>query len=341
MNSLRALIVVASMWVLPSLVGSVVSRVTTGWTPAIPAIVRTAVSSTMFVALVELLPVFTSVETSAQDFIGVLMVLLAIASMIRSLLDSRFGEFDPRWVRRPRRSIVASSLGLFVFTFVVLSSKVISSWTVAGLLALVAVVVIRIRRHPMARNPMVVGSLAVVLALTIGLAAVNSISPPRTDISAAEGPSLVANSDKPIADVVVYVDSYPEPFEAHERVGHQVLISNSELGVALTLGSVVDGDEAVPLEEGRIQLVLGESVRLAASGLAGQSPIETWIHSEPRQIGSDQTTPDGFIDATFEVPADQLVGAHELRIRLILGDGRSALVTIPVDVVETVPSQTF
>ena len=341
-DDLRALLVVGAMWVLPSVMGSVVSRIPSRRLLLVSAFLRAVIASTMFVALMELLPVFTSVETKTHDFMSELVALVALVALIRSLADSVLGEESSITFRRPRLGIGAPGAGLLCVAFVVLSSRADNGWTTLGLLCLVAIVAMRLNRNPRVQKPhLVTGTVAVVIALLVGLTAVQSVGRLAPDQSTSPVADLVNNADRPVSDVSVYVDSYPEQFEAHEFADHRVLIANEDLGVALTVGSIIDGDKAVPLRNGRIQLVLGHEVRLSATGLAGQSPIETWIHSDPRQIGSDVTTPDGQVDANFEVPADQPVGQHELRLRVILSDGRSALVTIPVDVVATVPEETF
>jgi hypothetical protein len=49
----------------------------------------------------------------------------------------------------------------------------------------------------------------------------------------------------------------------------------------------------------------------------------------------------GRVEARFDVPDDQLAGRHDLRMRIVLSSGRSALISIPVDVVTSVPLQSF
>ena len=152
---------------------------------------------------------------------------------------------------------------------------------------------------------------------------------------------LVSEGDVPLENVTVYVDSYPEEFRAVVTADHRVVVGHDDFGMEMTVASRLETGELVPVRGGRPQLVVGESVALIGTGLAARSPIETWIYSVPRQLGVKETTPQGRVDAEFEVPADQAPGPHDLRIRVVLSNGRSALISIPVDVVVAVPEMTI
>lgn len=341
-DGLRALIVVAAMWVLPGLLGSTVSRITSSRVVLIPAAVRAAVSTSMFVALVEVLPVYTRVETTTNEFVTEFAWVVAIVSMLRALLDSvAAGEgFDER--RIPRRSAWASFVCLGVVAFMTLTDRTVSTSTVVGFVALGAVMSLRWAIHHRDRwASYATGALASLVALAIGLSAISwgpTSEPTETVSSDAE---LVSEGDSTLNSVTVYVDSYPEEFRAVVTADHRIVVGHDDFGVEMTVASRLDSGVVVPVQGGRPQLVVGQTVTLTGTGLAARSPIETWIYSVPRQLGVKETTPQGRVDAEFEVPADQLPGPHDLRIRVVLSNGRSALISIPVDVVVAVPELTI
>jgi len=341
-DGLRALIVVAAMWVLPGLLGSTVSRITSSRVVLIPAAVRAAVSTSMFVALVEVLPVYTRVETTTNEFVTEFAWVVAIVSMLRALLDSvAAGEgFDER--RIPRRSAWASFVCLGVVAFMTLTDRTVSTSTVVGFVALGAVMSLRWAIHHRDRwASYATGALASLVALAIGLSAISwgpTSEPTETVSSDAE---LVSEGDSTLNSVTVYVDSYPEEFRAVVTADHRIVVGHDDFGVEMTVASRLDSGVVVPVQGGRPQLVVGQTVTLTGAGLAARSPIETWIYSVPRQLGVKETTPQGRVDAEFEVPADQLPGPHDLRIRVVLSNGRSALISIPVDVVVAVPELTI
>ena len=341
-DGLRALVVVAAMWVLPGILGSTVSRITTTRVVLIPAAVRAAVSTSMFVALVEVLPVYTRVETTTNEFVTEFAWVVAIVSMVRALLDSvASGDvLDER--RFPRRSAWGALAGLTVVAFMTLTHRTVSTSTVVGFVALGFVMALRWAIHHRDRwASYATGALASLVAVAIGLSAI-SWSPSMTLSETADGDAeLVSEGDVPLENVTVYVDSYPEEFRAVVTADHRIVVGHDDFGVEMTVASRLETGELVPVRGGRPQLVVGESVALIGTGLAARSPIETWIYSVPRQLGVKETTPQGRVDAEFEVPADQAPGPHDLRIRVVLSNGRSALISIPVDVVVAVPEMTI
>ncbi|MBM3798610.1 MAG: hypothetical protein FJW18_00845, partial [Actinobacteria bacterium] len=341
-DGLRALVVVAAMWILPGLLGSTVSRITSSRVVLIPAAVRAAVSTSMFVALVEVLPVYTRVETTTNEFVTEFAWVVAIVSMLRALLDSvAAGEaLDER--RTPRRSAWASLAGLGAVAFMTLTDRTVSTSTVVSFVALGVVMALRWVVHHRDRwASYATGALSSIVALAIGLSAISWSPSPVPNETVDGDAELLSEGDIPLENVIVYVDSYPEEFRAVVTADHRIVVGHDDFGVEMAVASRLESGEFVPVRDGRPQLVVGQSVALIGTGLAARSPIETWIYSAPRQLGVKETTPQGRVDAEFEVPADQITGAHDLRIRVVLSNGRSALISIPVDVVVAVPEMTI
>ncbi|MEY3493777.1 MAG: hypothetical protein RL413_1195, partial [Actinomycetota bacterium] len=342
LDSVRALILIAAMWIAPGLLGSAVSRITSSRILLIPAVVRATVATTTFVAMVETLPAYTLVETTTNEFVTEFAWVIALVSIVRTLLDHSSVARADSDVRTPRRTLWANVGGIALLAFMVLTQQTANGWTIVSFALLAAVIVgrwvaysRRIGSFDLVRWLAVGSSVLIVLAATGGF---GSSEPDQLGDPNAE---LVTDSGRSLVDVIVDVDSYPTVFEARVRSDHRVVLSHDEFEVELIVGSVLSTGEGVPLNNDNLQVVVGEHVEISGQGLAGGSPIETWIYSVPRRLGVAEATRSGSVDTLFDVPSDQLPGRHDLRIRLVLGNGKSALVSLPIEVVPTVPEQRF
>ncbi|MEY3680473.1 MAG: hypothetical protein RL547_1086, partial [Actinomycetota bacterium] len=335
-----SLLVLASAWSAPGLAGSAVARIVGNKLLVIPAVIRATVATALMVALLENLPVHTSIETTANRYVTEFAWLVAIVSLTRSWLDYVLGDEETR--REPRRNLVASLVGIASMTLVTLSQPDVPVWNLAGLITFVTVVLWRIRiggRFGGRSGYSGWASAATVLVLALAAVGTGERTSDRSETTQVID---VANTlGTPLGEVVVDVDSYPYVFERVVLPGHQVVVMNEILGVFLSVASVLADGDVVPLDDERLNLVIGHEVEISGEGLAAGSPIETWLFSTPRQLGVGEVTSQGRVDALFPVPKGQPLGDHELRIRVMLTNGKSALVTLPVAVVPSVPQQSF
>ncbi|MEN9823276.1 MAG: hypothetical protein RLZ04_1702, partial [Actinomycetota bacterium] len=336
-ETLASLIVVAALWCVPTLVGSAASRAAAEKFLTVTALIRVAITTSMFVAMVELLPSFTSIRTTTNLYVTELAWVVAIVSLVRAWLDRLAGEMAGDR-RSPRFGPVWALLGIVSLVYVVVNSGGLSAWNTAGLVLLAAVTYHASRRNGVGgtvrRGGFAVGSVVVLTGVALGGAS----SPPSIQPNGVETAATVGTV---IGDIVVDVDSYPEVFEVVSTPDHGLVVANDELGVRLVMSSILENGERVPLEAGNLRLVIGQHLDLVGEGLASRSEIETWLFSTPRQLGVGKVESNGRVVARFDVPDDQLAGRHDLRMRIVLSSGRSALISIPVDVVASVPLQSF
>ena len=330
-----------ALWSGPGLAGSAVARIVDTRFLVVPAVVRASVATALMVALVKNLPVHTSVETTTNLYVTEFAWLLAVTSLVRSWLDHGVtpGETEDR--RLPARNRVVTMLGLAVVTFTFIEPDVRTVWTLTAVLALVAVVLWRLRDEPRLRVSSGAGWAAIGVVLLMALVVLGRGEPMRDRIESSNPIELVTNSGTSLGTVIVDVDSYPFVFETVLLPDQRVVVTNHELDAHLKVSSVLSDGEVVPVGSDRLVLVAGQSVQIGGDGLAAGSMIDTWLFSTPQQLGVGQVTSQGWIEVTFPVPDDQPLGSHDLRIRVTLANGQTALVTLPVSVVATAPGQSF
>ena len=340
-SAVMSLLVVVALWSAPGLAGSAVSYIVTKRWWIAPAVVRASVATTLMVALVKNLPVHTSVETTTNLYVTEFAWLLAVTSLARSWLDHSVTPGRTEARRPPSRNRVMTMIGLAVVTFKFTEPDVRTVWTLTAVLTLIAVVLWRLRAESSFRSSSSAGRFAVCAVLIVGVTALGRGEPIMDRIESSDPIRTAMTSGTLLDDVMVDVDAYPYVFESAALPDHRIIVMNEDLGVHLTFSSVLLDGVVLPIDGNGLVLVAGQSVQIGGEGLEAGSMIDTRLFSTPQQLGVGQATSQGQIDATFPVPDDQPLGSHDLRIRVTLANGQTALVTLPVLVVATAPGQSF
>ena len=191
-ETLASLLTVSAIWWAPTLLGSAVSRTTSGRLLVISATIRSAVATSMFVAMVELLPSFTSIRTTTNLYVTELAWLVAIASLVRSWIDDVADEPVNAERRSARIGPVEAIVALALLLFVVVNSGGLTVWNVAGLGVLV-VVARRSRRREGDGDSGRRGWLAVGAVLLLAIGALDGSLSVSEPVQADDG-ILVSNT---------------------------------------------------------------------------------------------------------------------------------------------------
>ena len=111
------------------------------------------------------------------------------------------------------------------------------------------------------------------------------------------------------------------------RNENRILVSGGDVNVSL---SAIDADGAqVSLDaDGNLRVTDSDSLVVEATGFDAGDDIESWLFSDPRQLGTEKADSMGHINATYGVPAGLESGAHRMVLRSKSASGSETLVSV-------------
>ncbi len=147
--------------------------------------------------------------------------------------------------------------------------------------------------------------------------------PTSPDKKVVELPSLVLVNDIPEPSKVVIVDN---------TTAQIVTPGGGLLNVAAK-----DGEEKIPVDNrGRVQMVRENNVETEGKGMAPNTEFAVYLFSEPILLGVGKTDNKGQFFASFPVEDELPIGDHTLQVNGLLPDGKTASISMPVTVVDSI-----
>ena len=114
------------------------------------------------------------------------------------------------------------------------------------------------------------------------------------------------------------------------RRDNQLFVTNGSLSSALS-AITPQGERRALDEAGNIRFEEGDSLELLATGFAGDTDLEVWVFSTPRDLGLIRTSTRGEAESRLTVPTDIEHGNHKV---VISGTSRSgAKVVVAVGII--------
>jgi len=98
-----------------------------------------------------------------------------------------------------------------------------------------------------------------------------------------------------------------------------------------------DGDNSIPVDNrGRVQMVRENNVETEGKGMAPNTEFAVYLFSDPILLGIGKTNAKGEFFASFPVEDKLPIGDHTLQVNGLLPDGKTASISMPVTVVDSI-----
>jgi len=145
------------------------------------------------------------------------------------------------------------------------------------------------------------------------------------------------STDKKVVSLpsLVLVDNVPQPSKI-------VIVDNTTAQIVTPSGGLMnvaakDGENKIPVDtRGRVQMVRDNNVETQGQGLAPNTEFAVYLFSEPKLLGVGLTDSSGKFYASFPVEADLPIGDHTLQVNGQLPDGKTASVSLPIVLVDSI-----
>jgi hypothetical protein len=143
--------------------------------------------------------------------------------------------------------------------------------------------------------------------------------------------------DKKVVELAsqVLIDNIPEPSKI-------VIVDNTSAQLITPGGGLLnieakDGQNSVPVDNrGRVQMVRNNNVETEGTGMSPNSEFAVYLFSDPVLLGVGKTDAQGKFFASFPVEKSLPTGDHTLQVNGLLANGKTASMSIPVSVVDTI-----
>lgn len=113
------------------------------------------------------------------------------------------------------------------------------------------------------------------------------------------------------------------------RRDNQLVMTNGSLSSSLS-AITPQGDRRALDEGGNIRFEEGDSLELLATGFAGDSDLEVWVFSTPRDLGLIRTSAAGEAESRLTVPTDIEPGNHKVVISGTSKSGSKVVVAVGI-----------
>jgi serine protease len=143
--------------------------------------------------------------------------------------------------------------------------------------------------------------------------------------------------DKKVVELAsqVLIDNIPEPSKI-------VIVDNTSAQLITPGGGLLnieakDGQNSVPVDNrGRVQMVRNNNVETEGNGMSPNTEFAVYLFSDPVLLGVGKTDAQGKFFASFPVEKSLPTGDHTLQVNGLLANGKTASMSIPVSVVDTI-----
>jgi serine protease len=168
-------------------------------------------------------------------------------------------------------------------------------------------------------------------------ATTNSTSQPPTFTNQQALQIAQPTEDKKVVELpsLVLVDNVYQPSKV-------VIVDNTTAQIVTPGGGLLsvaakDGEERIPVDNrGRVQMVRDNNVETQGQGLASNTEFAVYLFSEPKLLGVGKTDAQGNFYASFPVENELPIGDHTLQVNGLLPDGKTASVSMPVVIVDSI-----
>jgi predicted RNA-binding protein with TRAM domain len=143
--------------------------------------------------------------------------------------------------------------------------------------------------------------------------------------------------DKKVVELpsLFLVNEIPEPSKL-------VIVENTIAQIVTPGGGLLnveakDGETSIPVDNrGRVQMVRENNVETEGKGLAPNTEFAVYLFSDPILLGIGKTNAKGEFFASFPVENQLPIGDHTLQVNGLLPDGKTASISMPVTVVDSI-----
>ena len=157
---------------------------------------------------------------------------------------------------------------------------------------------------------------------------VTATTTPTPTTTVPEKPVAPQAPETAPGEAKLVVDGEAAEMEISRR-DNQLLVSYGTLSSSLS-AITPQGDRRALDEGGNIRFEEGDSLELLATGFAGDSDLEVWVFSTPRDLGLIRTSAAGEAESRLTVPTDIEPGNHKVVISGTSKSGSKVVVAVGI-----------